>query len=237
MKKTLTVAFTFLFVVALASNSFAQNSKGFGELLEKAKEKIEDLVDEVAEKLETKIKEAKKIVEMVLKELKEKMEGKKKEQAPQPYRDRGYYYEDNFEKKIKYEMGVKLFELSPKTREMLNLGDKGLIVVRVDSKSQADGVLKVGDILLTADGKKLAKIQDLVKIIMGKKKSNSIKLKFMRENKEKQIVFKLKEKESQTKPDKEKKPKKRKKFTEKELDEKLEEFYKEGDKEDPESDD
>ena len=243
MKKILTMTFTLLFVLAFASNSYAQNSNGLGDLLEKAKEKIKDLVDEfgekIVEKLEDKIKEAKQIVEQLLKELKKKMEGREKVKPERPFPERGYNSTLALDDKIKDEMGVKLYEINQKTREMLNIGDKGLLVLTVYPKMQADGILKVGDILLTADGKKLSKIQDLVKIISSKKKNRSIKFHLTRAGKEMDIVFKLKKKKQpQTQPDKpkeKKKPKKRKKYTEKELDNLLEEFYEEGDKKDPDA--
>ena len=243
MKKILTMTFTLLFVLAFTSNSYAQDSNGLCDLLEKAKEKVKDLVDEfgekIVEKLGDKIKEAKQIVEQLLKELKEKMKGREKVQPARPYPERGYNSTLAYDEVIKNEMGVKLYEINKKTREMLDIGDRGLIVLTVYPKMQAEGILKVGDILLAADGTNLSKIQDLVKIINAKKKNRSIKFRLSRTGKEMDIVFKLKKKKQpQTQPDRPKespKPKKRKKYTEKELENLLEEFFEEGDKKDPDA--
>ena len=249
MKRTMTFVVTILLVLTFSSNSYAQ-SRGIGDWLEKAKKKVEDMIDDIEDKigakLENEIKKIKKMVEQIMKEFQAKMSDKKKEEQAKPYPERGYNSGvDDIEVRIKDELGVKLFILSEKSRELLGLGDKGLMVVRVYPKSQADGVLKVGDVLTFADKQKLTTLEDLVKAMNAKKKQNTIKLTYMREGKESEATFKLKRKSDKPKKEYPKKerpkkeepkkeaPKERKKHTEKEIEGLLEKFFKEGDKEDP----
>ncbi len=86
-------------------------------------------------------------------------------------------------------IGVYLEELNKELSEFFGLKEgKGLLVSRVEEDSPADKAgLKVGDVIVKADGKAVDKISDMSEMIQKKDKGDQIEIEFLR-NKKKMTV-------------------------------------------------
>ncbi len=86
-------------------------------------------------------------------------------------------------------IGVYLEELNKELSEFFGLKEgKGLLVSRVEEGSPADKAgLKVGDVIVKADGKAVDKISDMSEMIQKKDKGDQLEIEFLR-NKKKMTV-------------------------------------------------
>jgi len=96
-------------------------------------------------------------------------------------------------------IGVSLQELNPELAEYFG-ADKGtgLLVTKVTKESPAaEAGLKVGDVILTAEGKKVNEATELSNIIQEKEKGEVLKLQIIRDKKKRTIEVKVEENEGE----------------------------------------
>ncbi len=96
-------------------------------------------------------------------------------------------------------IGVSLQELNPELAEYFGVEQgTGLLVSKIDKDSPAAKAgLKVGDVIVTADGKKISKADKLSKIIQEKEKGEVVKLGIIRDKKKRTIEVKAEEDEAE----------------------------------------
>ncbi|MDD8027019.1 MAG: PDZ domain-containing protein [Acidobacteriota bacterium] len=93
------------------------------------------------------------------------------------------------DKDLKWErrkyIGVSLNEMNPELAEALGAQDGyGLLVTAMEPDGAAKKAgLKVGDIILKADGKKVTAVNDLSGLLQGKKKGDKVKIEYVRDKK------------------------------------------------------
>jgi serine protease Do len=95
-------------------------------------------------------------------------------------------------------IGVTLQELTKELGEYFGLKDGlGLLVAQVEDKSPAQKAgLKVGDVILKADGKQVESSSALSEMIQGRKKGDKIKLEILRDKKPLSLEVEIAEEES-----------------------------------------
>ncbi len=117
------------------------------------------------------------------------------ERAPrQPLLKRDFFAWEN----RKY-IGVYLQELTPELSEYFGVKDgKGLLVSRVTKDSPAEKAgLKVGDVILKADGQKTETLRDLIGRIQKLREGDKIKLDILRDKKSMTVEATIEEEERQ----------------------------------------
>lgn len=95
-------------------------------------------------------------------------------------------------------IGVRIQELNPELSEFFGI-DKGtgILVSSVEKDGPADKAgLKVGDVIITADGDRMERSQDLVDLIQVKEKGDKITIEFLRNKKKRTIEVEVEEEES-----------------------------------------
>jgi S1-C subfamily serine protease len=94
-------------------------------------------------------------------------------------------------------IGVNVDPLNKELAEYFGAKDgKGLLVSQIKEGSPAEKAgLKVGDVLVTADGKKLERQGDLSKVIQEKEKGDKIKIGFYRDKKTRSVEVVIEEEE------------------------------------------
>lgn len=94
-------------------------------------------------------------------------------------------------------IGVGVQELNPELSEFFGV-DKGtgILVSSVEKDGPADKAgLKVGDVIVTADGKRVERTQDLVGLIQDKEKGDKITIEFIRDKKQRTAEVEVEEEE------------------------------------------
>jgi len=94
-------------------------------------------------------------------------------------------------------IGVGVQELNPELSEYFGI-DKGtgILVSSVDKESPADRVgLKVGDVIIAADGERMERSQDLVNLIQDKEKGDKITIEYLRNKKKRTVEVEIEEEE------------------------------------------
>jgi len=95
-------------------------------------------------------------------------------------------------------IGVRIQELSPELSEFFGI-DKGtgILVSSVEKDGPADKAgLKVGDVIITADGTRMESGQDLVGLIQDKEAGDKITIELLRNKKKRTIEVEVEEEES-----------------------------------------
>jgi len=112
-------------------------------------------------------------------------------EPPQPPLTR-YFYK-GFENR-KY-IGVYLEELNRNLSEYFGVEEgNGLLVSKIVKNSPAEKAgLKVGDVIVRADGKRVEIVNELSNIIQDKEKGGFIEIEFLRKNKGRKVKVKIKE--------------------------------------------
>ncbi len=102
---------------------------------------------------------------------------------PRPPEEPGSRYYRFFEKR-KF-IGVYLQELTEELSEHFGIEKgRGLLVSKVSKGSPAEKAgIKVGDVIVKADGKRVERVEELVEIIQDKNRGEKIKIEFLRERK------------------------------------------------------
>jgi serine protease Do len=97
-------------------------------------------------------------------------------------------------------IGVNLEPLNTELAEYFGVKEgKGLLVREVgEDEPAAKAGLKVGDVLVKADGKELAMTSDLTRILQEKEKGDRIKLEFYRDKKKRSVEVEIAEEERST---------------------------------------
>ncbi len=99
-------------------------------------------------------------------------------------------------------IGVYTQLLNPELSEFFGV-DKGtgLLIERLEKDSPAEKAgLKVGDVIVSADGKRVETTEELSSIIQDKEKGDKIKIEFLREKKKRTVDVEVDEEESETFP-------------------------------------
>jgi membrane-associated protease RseP (regulator of RpoE activity) len=96
-------------------------------------------------------------------------------------------------------IGVSLQELNPELAEYFGVEEgSGLLVTKVTKDSPAaEAGLKVGDVIVSAEGKKVNKADKLSNIIQEKEKGEVLKLQIIRDKKKRTIEVKVEEDEAE----------------------------------------
>jgi S1-C subfamily serine protease len=96
-------------------------------------------------------------------------------------------------------IGVSLQELNPELAEYFGVEEgTGLLITKVTKDSPADEAgLKVGDVILSAEGKKVNKADKLSNMIQEKEKGEVVKLQIIRDKKKRTIEVKVEEDEGE----------------------------------------
>jgi len=128
-------------------------------------------------------------------------EAKPERQTPQNNampRSRTAPFPRNFFWQTRKFIGVTLQELNQELAEYFGLKDGvGLLVAQVEDKSPAQKAgLKVGDLILKADGKRVETSSALSEMIQGRKKGDKIKLEILRDKKTLTLDVEIAEEES-----------------------------------------
>lgn len=95
-------------------------------------------------------------------------------------------------------IGVRVQDLNPELSEYFGI-DKGtgILVSSVEKDSPADKAgLKVGDVIIRADGKRMESGQNLVDIIQDKEKGDKISIELLRNKKKRSVEVEVEEEES-----------------------------------------
>ncbi len=94
-------------------------------------------------------------------------------------------------------IGVYLEEINRELSEYFGVKEgRGLLVAKISEDSPAEKAgLKVGDVIIKADGVRVERVRDLSEIIRDKEKGESIKLGFLRDRKERSIEVEIVEEE------------------------------------------
>ncbi len=91
-------------------------------------------------------------------------------------------------------LGITLQELTDQMAEFLAVpGRKGVLVTAVTGGSPADGKLKAGDVIISADGKAISNADELSAIIRDKDRGASVDLRVIRDKKEISVSVVLQE--------------------------------------------
>lgn len=92
-------------------------------------------------------------------------------------------------------IGVYLEQLNPELSKFFGVPEgQGLLVARVNPGSPAEKAgLKVGDVIISADGKRTERLEKLTDIIQGKKKGEKIVLEIIREKKKMKVEVEVAE--------------------------------------------
>jgi len=92
-------------------------------------------------------------------------------------------------------IGVYLEQLNPELSKYFGVSDgQGLLVARVNQGSPADkSGLKVGDVIISADGKRTQRLEELTDLIQGKKKGERIVLEIYRDKKKMKVEVEVAE--------------------------------------------
>ncbi len=94
-------------------------------------------------------------------------------------------------------IGVGIQDLNPELAEFFGI-DKGtgILISSVEKDSPADKAgLKVGDVIISANGKRMENGQDLVSLIQDKEKGDKITIEFLREKKKRTAEVEVEEEE------------------------------------------
>jgi serine protease Do len=97
-------------------------------------------------------------------------------------------------------IGIGVQELNPELSEFFGV-DKGtgLLVSSIEKDGPADKAgLKVGDVIVTADGKRVEQTQDLVGLIQDKEKGDKITVEYIRDKKKRTAEVEVEEEEGRT---------------------------------------
>jgi serine protease Do len=79
-------------------------------------------------------------------------------------------------------LGVSIQSLTEQMAEFLGVeGKEGVLVTSITKGSAADGKLKAGDVITQADGKMVADVAELQRILRGKKDGDNIDLRVVRD--------------------------------------------------------
>lgn len=94
-------------------------------------------------------------------------------------------------------IGVYLEELNKELAEFFGVKEgKGLLISKLSKDGPADKAgLKVGDVIIKAEGESVEKVQDLSEMIQDKKKGDKIKIEFIRDKKSKTVEVEIEEEE------------------------------------------
>jgi len=97
-------------------------------------------------------------------------------------------------------IGVYLEEVSRELAEYFGVEEgQGLLISRINENSPADKAgLKVGDVIIRADGVRIERNEELVDLIQDKKKGDKIKIEFLRERKMKSVEVEIEEEERES---------------------------------------
>jgi serine protease Do len=96
-------------------------------------------------------------------------------------------------------IGVGVQELNPDLSEFFGIDEgTGILVASIEKDSPADKAgLKVGDVIIAADGKRMERSQDLVGLIQDKDKGDKITIEFLRNKKKRTVDVEVDEEESE----------------------------------------
>lgn len=94
-------------------------------------------------------------------------------------------------------IGVYLNELNRELSEHFGVKEgRGLMVSRFGEDSQAEKAgLKVGDVIVKAEGVRIETVSDLSELIQDKEKGNKIKIEFLRDKKKRSVEIEIEEEE------------------------------------------
>jgi len=92
-------------------------------------------------------------------------------------------------------IGLYLQELTRELSAYFGVKEgRGLLVSRVEEGSPADEAgLKVGDVILRADGRRVEKVEELSRIVQGKEEGEKIEIEFLRDKKLKKVEVEVAE--------------------------------------------
>jgi serine protease Do len=94
-------------------------------------------------------------------------------------------------------IGISVQELNPELSEFFGI-DKGtgILISSIEKDGPADKAgLKVGDVIVTADGKRVERTQDLVGLIQDKEKGDKITIEYIRDKKKRNVEVEVEEEE------------------------------------------
>jgi predicted metalloprotease with PDZ domain len=94
-------------------------------------------------------------------------------------------------------IGVQLQPLNRELSEYFGVEKgMGLLIATIKEDSPAEKVgLKIGDVIVKADGVRVQRAEQLIRIIQGKEKGNRIKIEFLRNKKKKTVEVEVEEEE------------------------------------------
>ncbi len=94
-------------------------------------------------------------------------------------------------------IGVGVQELNPELSEYFGIEKgTGILISSVEKDGPADKAgLKVGDVVIAADGEKMERSQDLVNLIQDKEKGDKIKIEYLRNKKKGTVEVEIEEEE------------------------------------------
>ena len=97
-------------------------------------------------------------------------------------------------------IGVSVQQLNPELSEFFGLEEgTGILVSSIDGGGPAEKAgLKVGDVIIAADGTKIENSQDLVKLIQGKEKGEKITIEYIRNKKRRTMEVEVEEEENRS---------------------------------------
>lgn len=92
-------------------------------------------------------------------------------------------------------IGVYLEEINRDLSEYFGVKEgRGLLVAKISKDSPAEKAgLKVGDVIIKAEGVRVERVRDLSEVIQDKEKGDRIKLEFLRDRKEKSVEVEIEE--------------------------------------------
>ncbi len=99
-------------------------------------------------------------------------------------------------------IGIYIDELNPELAEYFGVkGDAGLLIKRLTKDGPAEKAdLRVGDVIVKADGKRVGSLDKLTRIIQDKEKGEEIRLEIIREKKSMEIKVKVDAEEDESRP-------------------------------------
>jgi serine protease Do len=99
-------------------------------------------------------------------------------------------------------IGVGIQELNPQLSEFFGIDEgTGILISSIEKDGPADKAgLKVGDVIVKADGKRMESSQDLTGLIQDKDKGDKVEIEFIRDKKKRTVDVEVDEEESETFP-------------------------------------
>lgn len=90
-------------------------------------------------------------------------------------------------------LGVRVQEMTPTLREAMKVGDRtGLLITEVVEDSPADlADLRVEDVIVEFDGKKVEKIREFTRLVRKTNPGTEVKIQIIRDGKEKEVQVKI----------------------------------------------